>query len=79
MPRYCFFATDNLDHAIAFRQKSAAIDNYRALLAEHLRYGEPHNAPQASLHYANRRSEIDEYPDFILSCGPRGGVVCERA
>lgn len=32
-----------------------------------------------SLHFAATRDELDEYPDFILSLGPRGGVNVEAA
>lgn len=75
---FCYFATDDLALAVRFCSRAAAVDNYRALLADHLRYGEPHNAPQASLHFAATRAEINEYPDYVLSCGPRGGVRIER-
>lgn len=31
----------------------------------------------ASIHIAHKRDEIVEYPDFVLSLGPRGGVRVE--
>lgn len=33
----------------------------------------------ASVHLAPTRKEIAEYPDFVLSVGPRGGIKVERA
>ncbi len=33
----------------------------------------------ATLHIAPNRNEIAEYPDFVLSLGPRGGLKIERA
>lgn len=33
---------------------------------------------EATLHIAPRRSEIAEYPDYVLTLGPRGGIKRER-
>lgn len=38
-------------------------------------YGQP---IEASVHIADRKSNVDEYPDYVLSLGPRGGCKCER-
>ena len=40
------------------------------------RYGQ---AIEATLHIAPNRDEIAEYPDFVLSLGPRGGLKIEGA
>ena len=33
---------------------------------------------EGSIHLAPSEDEVVEYPDFVLSLGPRGGVRCER-
>lgn len=39
------------------------------------RYGQ---SIEASVHIAATRYEIAEYPDYALSLGPRGGLVCTK-
>lgn len=39
------------------------------------RYGQ---SIEASIHIADNRDELDEYPDYVLSLGSRGGLVKER-
>ena len=34
---------------------------------------------EASIHIADSVEELSEYPDYVLSLGPRGGLKCERA
>lgn len=33
----------------------------------------------ASIHIAPTLDEVVEYPDYVLSLGPKGGLNCERA
>lgn len=33
---------------------------------------------EASIHIAKTRDGIHEYPDYVLSLGPRGGLVKQR-
>ena len=51
-----------------------AIGEYRATMEELARYGQP---IEASIHIAKDRDSIDEYPNLVLSPGPRGGVKIE--
>lgn len=51
-----------------------AIGEYRAAMEELASYGQP---IEASIHIAKDRDSIDEYPDLVLSPGPRGGVKIE--
>ena len=39
-------------------------------------YGQVH---EASIHIADSIEEVVEYPDYVLSLGPRGGLKFERA
>lgn len=73
---YLVFSTDTLDQAQRHSSKASAIEAFRDCALELDGYGQH---IEASLHYAEKRSEIAEYPDFVLSLGPRGGVKVERA
>lgn len=74
MAVYLRMGDDYLDDAKRYRTKAAAIRAYRATMEELARYDQ---GIEASLHYAPSKAEIAEYPDFILSPGPRGGVKIE--
>jgi hypothetical protein len=51
----------------------AAEGYFWSVAEEFVNYGgEP---PTASIHIADTPDEIHEYPDFVLSLGPRGGVI----
>jgi hypothetical protein len=67
---------DSLDRAIAYRSRAAAIAAFRAVAGELDRYGQ---SIEATVHIAPSRDLVDEYPDFVLSLGPRGGVRVDRA
>ena len=78
MRNKCFLrlGTDSLDRAIAYRSRAAAIAAFRAVAVELDRYGQ---RIEATIHIAPSRDLVDEYPDFLLSLGPRGGVRVDRA
>lgn len=40
------------------------------------RYGQVY---EATAHLATSVEQIQEYPDYTLSLGPRGGLKCEKA
>ena len=62
---------DHLEQAVPFKTKSAALDYFRSV-AEHLiRFDQQ---IEASVHVAPDRDQVVEYPDWILSLGPRGGL-----
>ena len=71
---YLVLSTDTLDEAIKCSSISYAVEEYRAIAQELGNYGQ---RIEASIHIANKRSEIAEYPDYVISLGPRGGVKKE--
>jgi len=73
---YLLFSTDTPDQAQRHNSKASAVEAFRDVAVELDQYGQ---AIEATLHYAEKRAEIAEYPDFVLSLGPRGGVKVERA
>lgn len=66
---------DYLEDSVPCFSKAAAIDRFRDVAEELARFGQE---IEASLHYARSPEELAEYPDCVLSLGPRGGVRCER-
>lgn len=76
MPYYLRMGSDYLDQAVGFTTKSAALDEFEETARELDRYGQ---SIEASLHIADSRRDLQEYPDFVLSLGPHGGLRCERA
>lgn len=72
---YLCFAGDYLSDSKRFESKKAAIDHFTDTARELARFDQK---IEASLHIGKSLDEISEYPDFVLSLGPRGGIVCER-
>lgn len=74
----CFlsYSTDYLDDAVYFSSVVQAVEDFR-LCAEDLARFE--QKIEATIHIAPTREEVVEYPDYVLSLGPRGGVKKERA
>ena len=72
---YLRIGDDDLDQARAYRTRAAAIDAFAEVARELDRFGQE---IEASIHLAPCRDQINEYPDFVLSLGPRGGVRVER-
>lgn len=66
---------DYLDEAQAFRLKGDAVAEFAEVARDLDRFEQ---RIEASIHIACNRDELAEYPDFVLSLGPRGGVRCER-
>lgn len=58
-----------------YDSKAAACRAYMRTAEELADYGQD---IEASLHIAKTADEVAEYPDFVLSLGPRGGLVCDR-
>lgn len=48
---------------------------FAAAATELDRYGQ---RIEASIHIAASKDELSEYPDYVLSLGPRGGIHMER-
>lgn len=74
----CFLrsGSDALEDAQPFDSKKEAIEQYQRDAYELARYGQTH---VASIHIADTVGELTEYPDFVLSLGPRGGIRIEKA
>lgn len=72
---YLRFADDYLADSIRFKSKKTAVEYFANTARELARYGQK---IEATLHVGQSLEEIVEYPDFILSLGPRGGIVCEK-
>lgn len=75
MAYYLRVGGDTLEQAERHRTKGDAVAAYAEAALELDRYGQK---IEASIHISDRLADIDEYPDFVLSLGPRGGVRCER-
>jgi hypothetical protein len=72
---YLRYQDEPLDEAKFFQSKGAAVDAFERTARELDRYGQK---IEASLHLGNK-DDLSEYPDFVLSLGPRGGLRVERA
>lgn len=60
-----------------FFSKAAAIADYQEYLDQCSKFG---NTPeQASVHISNDYENVQDYPDFILERGPRGGLRVHAA
>lgn len=67
---------DCLDDARRYPSRTAAVVAFREIAQELWRYGQ---RIEATVHLAATRGELAEYPDWVLSVGPRGGVVIDAA
>jgi hypothetical protein len=76
MNYYLRMGNDYLNEAARHATLRDAVAAFREVANELGRYDQ---RIEASIHIAAKRSECDEYPDYVLSVGPRGGVRCERA
>jgi hypothetical protein len=68
--------SDYLDDAAPYRTVTAAREAYAETARELGRYGQ---SIEASIHLADSRDALQEYPDYVLSVGPRGGIRMQRA
>lgn len=73
---YLRFERDYLEDAKRYRSKRDAIYAYLECARSLAHFGQ---AIEASLHYAESANELQEYPNFVLSLGSRGGIRIERA
>jgi len=76
MAYYLRMGNDYLNEAERHATLRDAVAAFREVANELGRYGQ---RIEASVHIADKRSECAEYPDYVLSVGPRGGVRYERA
>ena len=72
---YLRYQDQSMDEAKGYQSKGAAINAFEKTARELARYGQ---AMAATLHIGGKE-ELSEYPDFVLSLGPRGGLRCTNA
>ena len=75
MAYYLCIGVDTLDEACRYATKKDALSTFRDVAEGQARFGRD---VQGTIHMADRRSEVVEDPDWVLSLGPRGGLRCER-
>ncbi len=75
-PRKCYLVLTSLDRAVEYPSQTAAIRAFRYTADELFKYGQ---RIEATLHFANSREELVEYPDYTLALGPNGGLKMEKA
>lgn len=73
---YLRLGDDYLSAAKRFRSIAAARAHYLGIARSLVRHGQ---RIDATVHIAPSRDEVAEYPDLVLSIGPRGGLRVERA
>jgi hypothetical protein len=72
---YLRIGSDSIEEATKCLSLRAATVCYAHVARELACYGQ---SIDATVHKSDKRSTIEEYPDYILSLGPRGGVRVER-
>jgi len=75
MSFYLRMGEDTLEQAARHPSMSAALDAFREVAEELNGYGQK---IEASVHIADRKRELAEYPDYLLSLRRSGGVKVER-
>lgn len=74
-PCYLRIGDDSVDDAAFHRSIQDAVAEYEACARELDGYGQ---RIDASIHFVDAKGdEPDEYPDRVLSLGPRGGIKIE--
>lgn len=68
--------SDCLSDAKPYKTKKAAIEAFSEVALDLGRYGQ---SIEATIHIAPSIDDVNEYPDFVLSLGPKNGIKCERA
>ena len=78
MQNLYFLRVDNdaLEDARAYQTLRGAQFAFGIVAKELDRYGQ---RCSATIHIAPRMADVVEYPDYVLTLGPRGGVRTERA
>ena len=73
---YLRFGNQYLEESERYASITKAVKDYRRYAQESMRHGCTLDA--ATLHIAANHEELHEYPDWMLSVGPRGGLRKER-
>lgn len=72
---YLRIGDDYLDDSEEHRTLADAKSAFLCAARELAGYGQ---AIEASIHIATSHADLDEYPDYVLALGPRGGLQCCR-
>lgn len=72
---YLRIGADTLDEATQYHSVAAACGAFSVVARDLWRFGQ---SIEASVHIAPDRDHVVEYPDFVLSTGPKGGITKER-
>lgn len=75
VPCYLRIGSDYLEDAVRHPSLGSAKEAYRRVAYQLNGLGQ---SIEASIHLANSKDDLAEYPDFVLSLGPLGGLVCQR-
>ena len=77
LPVFAFlrFDAEPLEKAMPFNTLRGAKRSFRVIAGNLAQYGQ---CCVATVHYARRRDELNEYPEYMLELGPRGGVIVSR-
>ena len=73
---YLRFGAEYLEDAERYASIARAVKAYRRYAKAALSHGS--TPDDASIHIAAAHEELQEYPDWMLSVGPRGGLLKER-
>jgi hypothetical protein len=65
-----------LENAVPYRSLAAAKAQFHDDARQLAKYGQAHTA---AIHVAPNAAMVVEYPDYVLSLGSRGGLICEKA
>ncbi len=73
----CFLriGSDYLDEAEPFDSIHSARDEAERVIRQLGGFGQH---IEASIHIAARKDDLVEYPDYVITPGPRGGIQIER-
>lgn len=73
---YLRYESDSLDNAEMHASMASACSKFLKTAKDLDRYGQ---RIEASIHIAAAKEELNEYPDYVLSLGPRGGLRKQTA
>jgi hypothetical protein len=76
MPTMLRYPTDAPDAGKIYATVGGATRAFEATMRSLERFGQ---SVEASLHIADHDGEFHDYPDYVLTRGPRGGVRKEKA
>ena len=68
---YLRYQFDSLANAKMHASMASACSEFLKTAKDLDRYGQ---RIESSIHIAATKEELDEYPDYVLSLGPRGGL-----